>query len=158
MHLGNIELKKLIPISSATALALFAAVGIFNVVVPTPPSDAYAATPSDAPEMDKAKRILGTKCIMCHSKSPELPFYAQLPIAGSFINKHVKEGSGMMDLQELLAGTSKDKWAYDRLEHVVTNSTMPINSYLLLHWNGKLTSQEQDDIVAWIKQRRADNP
>ena len=93
---------------------------------------------------------------MCHSKKPKLPFYAKIPIAGGFIQQHIKEGTGMMNLQELLAGTSTDRWAYDRLEHVITNRTMPIKSYLSLHWNGALTQQEQSEILAWIAQRRAE--
>ena len=151
-------MKKLILISSITPLALYSALSIFNLTTPTPPAESYASIPGTSPEMARAKNILGTKCIMCHSKNPALPFYAKLPGAGSFMTKHVTEGTGMMNLEELVAGTSKDKWAYDRLEHVVTNSIMPINSYLLLHWNGKLTQQEQDDIVAWIKQIRSVNP
>ena len=104
--------------------------------------------------METARQLIGAKCIMCHSKHPTLPFYAKLPLVGTFIQKHIKEGSGMMNLQEVVAGTSKDKWALDRLAHVINNNTMPINSYLSLHWNGKLTKQEQNDILTWIEQQR----
>ena len=64
----------------------------------------------------------------------------------------------MMNLQELVEGTSPDKWAYDRLAHVITNDTMPLQSYLSLHWNGKLTPQEKRDLLVWIEQQRETAP
>ena len=61
----------------------------------------------------------------------------------------------MMNLQELIEGTSTDPWAYDRLAHVIQNDTMPIQSYLSLHWNGKLTAQEKTELLSWIEQQRS---
>jgi cytochrome c peroxidase len=149
-------MKKIIFPPLITILTLFLALVAFNSIIPIPPATSYTEINVHTPEMAAAKQILGTKCIMCHSKNPTLPFYAEIPGAGGFIKKHVKEGTGMMNLQELLAGTSTDRWAYDRLEHVITNNTMPIKSYLSLHWNGKLTEQEQNEILSWIAQRRAE--
>ncbi len=134
--------------------ALFLAIGIFNLLAPPHPAPDYTATPAATPETEAAKAVIGAKCIMCHSKNPALPFYAKIIGAEIFIQKHVQEGTGMMNLQELLAGTSTDKWAYDRLEHTITSQKMPIASYLTLHWNGKLTQPEQKTLLEWIEQRR----
>ena len=147
-------MKKIITVILSILFSLFFATGFLNIAFPLHPAESYTCIPCTSPEMDTAKHIIGAKCIMCHSKNPALPFYAKLPLAGTFIQKHIKEGTGMMNLQELVGGTSKDKWAYDRLEHVITNDTMPINSYLSLHWNGKLTQQEQVDILSRIHQQR----
>jgi cytochrome c peroxidase len=148
-------MKKNITLILSILFSLFLIIGFLNIIFPVHPAESYTHIPCTSVEMDTAKHIIGTKCIMCHSKDPALPFYARLPLAGTFIQKHIKEGSGMMNLQQLVAGTSTDKWAYDRLEHVITNDTMPINSYLALHWNGKLTPQEQADILSWIHQERS---
>jgi cytochrome c peroxidase len=148
-------MKKIIIVLLLLVPLLFLFMGVINLVLPTPPSAGYSTLPTTSPEQKTVQRILGAKCMMCHCKNPALPFYAQLPLAGTFIQKHIKEGTGMMNLQEVLEGTSKDRWALDRLTHAVTNDTMPIQSYLSLHWNGKLTEQEQTDILAWIEQRRS---
>ena len=148
-------MKKLILLLLLVVVGLFLAAGLVNLAVPSQPADRYSAIRCSSPEMEAAKRIIGAKCIMCHSKDPNLPFYAQLPWVGTFIQKHVAEATGMMNLQELVAGTSTDKWAYDRLAHVITIDTMPIKSYLSLHWNGKLTEQEKVVLLEWIEQRRA---
>jgi cytochrome c peroxidase len=150
-------MKKQIMIPLTAMGLLYAGLGLFNLAVPTAPADSYAAMAADTPQTERAKQIIGAKCIMCHSRSPALPFYAGLPGAKGFIQKHVKEGRGMMDLQELLAGTSTDRYAYNRLEHVITNDTMPIASYLALHWDGRLSKQEQQELLDWISQRQQDN-
>ena len=148
-------MKKIISLTLLALFSLYLCAGLINIALPSPPAASYAAIPATSPEMEAAKQIIGTKCIMCHSKSPQLPYYAKLPVAGSFIRKHVKSGTGMMNLQELIAGTSTDKWAYDRLAHVIQNDTMPIPSYLSLHWNGKLTAQEKAELLLWIEQQRS---
>jgi|GEM_PF-3963599 len=144
-------MKKTVLICAAGA-GIYLALGVYNLLAPAGPSESFAAIATATPEMKAAKQILGDKCIMCHSKDPILPFYAKVPLAGGLIKKHVKHGSRMMNLQALLDGTSPDPWAYDRIKHVIENSTMPITPYLLLHWNGNLTQEEQAALLAWIQQ------
>jgi cytochrome c peroxidase len=148
-------MKKKIIVLLLLVPLLFLLMGIINLVLPIAPSSSYSTFPTTSHEQKIVQRILGAKCIMCHCKNPVLPFYARLPLAERVIQKHIEEGTGMINLQEVLEGTSKDRWALDRLSHAVTNNTMPIRSYLSLHWNGKLTKQEQNDILAWIEQRRS---
>jgi cytochrome c peroxidase len=147
-------MKKALLACIATLAAVYLALGIFNLAVPIPPADKYSDLSVDSPEARAAKQIIGKKCIMCHSKKPNLPFYAKFPLAGTIIRKHVKGGAGMMDLEELLAGNATDKWAYGRLAQVIRNGTMPITSYLLLHWNGKLTPDEENSILEWVEQEK----
>jgi len=149
-------MKKLILICGLAA-GVYIAVGIYNLLVPTKPSAVYESITVSTPEAQAAKELIGRKCIMCHSSSPVLPFYAKLPLAGRFIQKHVKNGISLMNLQELVAGTSSDRWAHDRLRYVVENNTMPLGSYLLLHWNGKLTDEDRGALLAWIEQEKAAN-
>lgn len=148
-------IKKIIGLLFLTVISLYLIMGFINLAVPIHPTAGYIAIPVDSKVAETAKQIIGAKCIMCHSSTPNLPYYTQLPIAGSVIRKHVKAGTGMMNLHELVAGNSPDRWAYDRLAHVIQNDTMPLQSYLSLHWNGRLTAQEQADLLIWIDQRRA---
>ncbi|MBT3295405.1 MAG: cytochrome B6 [Verrucomicrobia bacterium] len=148
-------MKKTILILIALAILGIVTLGIINLMVGIPVPASYASIPATTPEMEQAKAIIGTKCQMCHSHDPGVPFYAKMPAASAMIGKHVQMGTEMSDLQQLLTDNGEDEVALAKLEQSIKLDTMPILPFLAMHWNGKLKASEKQALLAWIHQVRA---
>jgi cytochrome c peroxidase len=147
--------KKFVLVVVALGVIGFVGLGLLNMTVGLPVSEHYAAIDCTSPAMQAAKEVIGEKCLMCHSAEPSLPFYAKFPVAGSLIGKHVEMGSEICDLEALLAAGGKDEVLLAKLEQSTKLNTMPIPPFLLLHWDGKLSTKEQESITGWVHQVRA---
>jgi cytochrome c peroxidase len=133
----------------------FVALGLINMVIGVPISESYSSITATSAEMELAKEVIGAKCLMCHSKDPALPFYDKMPLASALIGKHIGAGTKICDLQQLFADNGDNEVMLAKLEQTIVLDTMPILPFLSLHWNGKLSDQEKQDILAWIHQVRA---
>ncbi len=130
------------------------AVPVLNLILGAPVKPEYAALPTATPEAAKARDAMGPKCLMCHCENPALPFYAKLPVASSMIGTHIEAGTGIFNLEKLVAAGGKDEIALAKLEKSIELDTMPILPFMLAHWDGALTAAEKADILAWVKQVR----
>lgn len=95
--------------------------------------------------------ILVKKCYDCHSNNTQYPWYVHVQPIGWWMASHIKEGKDELDFSEFK--TYSTKKASHKLEEVseqIAEGHMPINSYLWLHPEGKVTPQELETINAWI--------
>ena len=155
-YMGEDIMKKFIIVVIVLAIAGFVGMGVLNMVVGLPVSEDYTKIECTSPEMELAKKVIGAKCLMCHSPSPELPLYAKLPGANSQIGKHVEDGTKICDLQALLAAGGKNEVMLAKLEQSINLDNMPIRAFMVMHWNCKLTAEEKAGLLAWVHQVRAE--
>ncbi|MDD6895223.1 MAG: cytochrome c peroxidase [Prevotellaceae bacterium] len=98
-------------------------------------------------------------CVFCHSANPDLPFYADLPVAKSLIKAHVDEGYKAFDIEPMMKaiknGEAVNEVDLAKVEKCVADGTMPLVSYYLAHWGSSLTSAKTDIVLDWVKQHRA---
>ena len=98
-------------------------------------------------------------CVFCHSANPDLPFYADLPVAKSLIKAHVDEGYKAFDIKPMMKaiknGEAVNEVDLAKVEKCVADGTMPLVSYYLAHWGSSLTSAKTDIVLDWVKQHRA---
>ena len=77
-------------------------------------------------------------CLQCHSGSPDLPFYANWPVASGMVQKDVTQGYRAFDMTEmaeaLKAGKPVGKVALAKVEKVIMDGTMPKHAYYMVHW------------------------
>ena len=98
-------------------------------------------------------------CVFCHTESPSLPFYANLPVAKKLIAAHVAEGykafeiTPMMDA--LARGEAVNEVDLAKVEKCVLDGSMPLMQYYLVHWGSSLTAAKSDIALEWTKQHRA---
>ena len=94
-------------------------------------------------------------CASCHSASPELPFYANLPVAGDLVQKDVAEGYRAYDIEPLVAALSsgRDINPVDvaKVEKVALDGTMPPAKYYLVHWGSQMTAAKRDIVEQWAE-------
>lgn len=118
-------------------------------------SKKYAVPANVASILDKA-------CNDCHSNNTRYPWYANIQPVGLWLQDHVKEGKGELNLDEFM--TYSPKKAHHKMEEViemVKEKEMPLDSYTWIHKDADLTDQERVELSAWaetiMKQIAAEN-
>lgn len=138
------------------ALALLAVLVIIQFFRPEKNDDEIIITENDitkkynTPEV--IHQILVTKCYDCHSNSTEYPWYANIQPIAWWMADHINEGK--RELNFSIFKTYPEKKANHKMEElleVVNDGSMPIDSYLWMHGNAKLTEQDKSLINAWVK-------
>ena len=103
--------------------------------------------------------ILLDKCMACHSRNYDLPFYAKIPGIKQIIEKDYRDGLRAMDLNLELVGAAKDKPVGEtplaKMEWVVLNNTMPPAKFTVVHWGSRLSDEDKETILHWVKTTRA---
>lgn len=103
--------------------------------------------------------ILKKSCNDCHSNTTEYPWYASVQPVGLWLNHHIEEGKGELNFDEFT--TYSPKKARHKLEEVheaVTEGWMPLDSYLWIHHESKLTPEEAKVLGDWAKNLRESIP
>lgn len=110
-------------------------------------------------KFSKVSDIVVEKCMACHSRGYDLPFYAKIPGIKGIIEKDYKDGLRAMDLNLELVEASKDKPIGEatlaKMEWVIHNDTMPPAKFTAIHWGSKLSSEDKTAILDWVKTSRA---
>jgi hypothetical protein len=91
------------------------------------------------------------KCYDCHSNNTQYPWYVHVQPIGWWMASHIKEGKDHLDFSEFK--TYDPKRASHKLEEVseeLGEGHMPIESYLWLHPEAKVTDEELKAINGWI--------
>lgn len=125
------------------ATIVAATYGIMN----RPPAESLSAN-------ERVLQILESGgCASCHSATPDLPFYANFPIADKMIAKDVGEGFRAFDIDPLMAAlrSSKQPNVVDvaKVEKVMLDQRMPPAKYYLVHWGSTTTRAKRDIILNW---------
>ena len=143
--------------SSKILLAVVAAAAVLAVVyraVNTAPSAELA----DSGQLLQILEDGG--CAECHSASPKLPFYANWPIAKSLIGKHIENGYAVFDVtpleEALKSGSAPDEVDLAKVEKSLSDGSMPIAQYYLVHWGSSMTGAKKSAVLSSVKGLRAE--
>lgn len=91
------------------------------------------------------------KCYDCHSNNTQYPWYIHIQPIGWWMASHIKQGKDELDFSEF--GRYDSKRANHKLEEIseeIAEDHMPIESYLWLHPDKKVTDEELKAINGWI--------
>lgn len=94
--------------------------------------------------------ILKRSCNDCHSNNTTYPWYTNIQPVGWWMQDHVDEGKGHLNFSEFT--TYPPKRQHHKLEEViemVKEGEMPLNSYLWIHGNARLTDKDQSALINW---------
>ncbi|MCP4614674.1 MAG: c-type cytochrome [Planctomycetes bacterium] len=130
---------------------------VSNLFIELTPTPKFLAVQATSPAMEQAQAVIGKKCLMCHAQNPSLPFYAKLPIASGMFDGHIKAGTARIDFVTLFEKNGADEVLLAKLEQSIKLNTMPMKSFLAMHWNGRLNSREKEVLNTWIRNVRAEN-
>ncbi|PSU45809.1 cytochrome-c peroxidase [Photobacterium frigidiphilum] len=97
-------------------------------------------------------------CQYCHTSDSEMPFYASLPIAKQLMEKDVATGLRHFNMKPLLTQMQNNESISEvdlaKIESAMEDNAMPPNLYLTMHWGSKLSSDERQTLLAWVKAQR----
>lgn len=98
-------------------------------------------------------------CAECHTADPELPFYANWPVARNVITEDIVEGYRYFDIAPMLDAVENGKAVNEvdlaKVEKTIVDGTMPLAKYYLVHWGASFTSKKEKMALDWVKGHRA---
>lgn len=107
------------------------------------------------PVPDDVKAILAKACNDCHSNNTRYPWYAKVQPVDWWTNRHVQEGKREINFDEFTERSLR--FQYNKMDEVieqVKEDKMPLNSYLWIHKDAKLTSDEKLKLSNWAESVR----
>ena len=95
--------------------------------------------------------VLVKKCYDCHSNNTTYPWYYNIQPVAWWMNNHIVDGKRHLDFSEFKTYSAKKaNHKLEELSDAVTNAWMPLDSYLWIHKEAKLTTEEAVAINGWI--------
>jgi hypothetical protein len=108
---------------------------------------------SNTYEMPEAvHQVLVQKCYDCHSNNTRYPWYVHIQPVGWWLASHIKEGKEHLNFSTFKTYSAKKaSHKLEELSEAVTDGWMPLESYLWLHREAKVTPEETQMINTWIQ-------
>lgn len=103
------------------------------------------------------QNILQRACNDCHTNNTIYPWYTNIQPIGWWMQDHVNEGKRELNFSEF--GTYAPKKQDHKMEEIiemVEYNEMPLDSYIWMHGDAKLSEEEKTAFIAWAKQIRAE--
>lgn len=98
----------------------------------------------------EVNKIIETSCADCHTNSTKYPWYNEIAPASWYLAWHVSEAKEKLNFSEW-AAYNKDQQAHvlKDIKEVLNEREMPLNSYLWIHKNAKLTENQYQILYDW---------
>ena len=111
-----------------------------------------------APDARVAAILENSGCLSCHTANPELPFYADVPVAGKLVKEDIEAGYRAFDITPLMealkGGTTPNVVDVAKVEKVALDKSMPEAKYYLMHWGSQMTDAKASAIAEWAQNFR----
>lgn len=143
-------LKTLLLVALALVVVLFV---IYRVLL-----SLSAPSQELAPDARVAAILENSGCLSCHTANPELPFYADMPVAGKLVKEDIEAGYRAFDITPLMealkGGTTPNVVDVAKVEKVALDKSMPEAKYYLMHWGSQMTDAKASAIAEWARDFR----
>jgi hypothetical protein len=108
---------------------------------------------------DNVMGLLKKSCYDCHSDHTSYPWYDNIFPANFWVADHIKEGKRELNFTSFASYTEKRKYKkLDEIAKTVEKGIMPLNSYLWLHTDAKLSEADKKTLVDWASSEKAKLP
>lgn len=94
--------------------------------------------------------IIKRSCNDCHTNNSTYPWYTNIQPVGLWMQWHVDEGKSHLNFSEFATYAAKRQ--HHKLAEtieMVKEGEMPLNSYLWIHGNARLSTEDQTTLVNW---------
>jgi hypothetical protein len=96
--------------------------------------------------------ILAKACFDCHSNTTRYRWYFNIQPADWWLTNHINEGKKELNFDEY--NNRSLRYQYHKLEEtidMVKDDKMPLNTYLWLHKDAKLSADEKSKLSNWAQ-------
>lgn len=105
---------------------------------------------------DSTFRLLQTACYDCHSNYTKYPWYTNVNPVGLWLNHHITEGKRELNFSEFGNYDARRKaHKLDEVYETIEKHEMPLNSYLWIHDEARLTDAQRKQVMAWATAAKA---
>ena len=104
---------------------------------------------------DGVQTILKTSCYDCHSNNTNYPWYFNIQPVAWFLNSHIQDGKKGLNFSEF--GAYRIGKQYHRFDDIIENvkqNEMPLDSYLWIHKDSKLSNEQKLLLTDWASNMR----
>ena len=109
------------------------------------------------PVPDTIAAILKRSCNDCHSNNTVYPWYANVQPMGWWLQNHVNEGKAELNFSEFAAYPPKRQaHKLEEMVKTVKDDGMPLNSYLWIHTNARLSATDKELLMKWADSLRTE--
>jgi len=100
--------------------------------------------------------ILRRACQNCHSQQTEWPWYSHIAPVSWLIARDVQQARSHMNLSQWQNYSADDRLQLlSAIGSAVRNRKMPVQRYVLLHPEARLTDSERQQIYRWTRAERS---
>lgn len=103
----------------------------------------------------EVQTVLKNSCYDCHSNNTTYPWYFNIQPTAWFLNSHIKDGKKGLNFSEF--GAYRIGKQYHRFNDIIENvkqGEMPLDSYLWIHSNAKLSDGQKQLLTDWATNMR----
>jgi hypothetical protein len=149
-------IKRMVLLAVALAVLAFIVIQFFQIDRSAPPvvaSETLEAAVTVPPDISM---ILNRSCSDCHSNQTIYPWYTRIQPVGWFMKDHIDEGR--RELNFSVFNTYAPRKKAKKLEEIceqITQSEMPLPSYLWIHGNAILQTTEVKALCDWAEAAKA---
>ena len=100
---------------------------------------------------EDVQTILKTSCYDCHSNNTVYPWYSQVQPLAWWLDGHIKDGKKDLNFSEFASYRLRRQ--YKKLEEInelVKENEMPLDSYLWIHKDAKLSEPQKLTLANWV--------
>jgi hypothetical protein len=147
--------KKVLKWSAVGLLCLLVVAQFFRPAKTNPAVDQSMTLDAHTQLSPEVAAILDRSCRDCHSNKTRWPWYSHVAPMSWFVIDHVNHGRSHLNLSEW--GRYDNTEAANQLRNMcreVRAGVMPLNSYLLIHRNAKLSEEDVKLICDWTNLER----
>lgn len=104
---------------------------------------------------DRAHAIMKVACYDCHSDNTHYPWYDNITPVNFWVNNHIEEGKEHLNFSIFHKYTVRKKdHKYEEIVEMIEKKSMPLKSYLITHFDAKLSDEQRQAIIQWAKEQR----
>lgn len=90
-------------------------------------------------------------CYDCHSNETQYPWYSNIQPVAWFLKEHFEEGRRALNFSTFATYTPEQQ--IDKMKEaseLIREGKMPLNSYLIMHSEAKLTTQQKEELISYF--------
>jgi hypothetical protein len=98
------------------------------------------------------QQIIKTSCADCHSNITKYPWYSEIAPVSWFLASHVNKGKEHLNFSEWATYNKNQKSHIIKdMKHELEDHKMPLNSYLWIHKDAKMSAEQYQLMLDWVK-------
>jgi len=98
--------------------------------------------------------LIRNACYDCHSNQTVYPWYSRISPVSLYLNRHIVKGKEDLNFSEYGLLDKADKiGVFADFCDVLDAESMPLQSYILIHKNARLTEEERESLCNWTEKQ-----